>query len=159
VPSILRCFPSGHAQICRKTPKHQSTKAQQIEPYLLVRAIIRKALECGADFEVCGEAADGTDAVSKAKELSPDLIILDVRMPELNGIEVAGILRYALPRIRIVLVTMYSEDLPQSFAPLFSIDGVFAKSSGLAELTALVKNLLGEGQVNTAMPGETLTAT
>ena len=67
----------------------------------MVRTIIREGLERDTDFEVCGEAVDGTDAVSKAKELSPDLILLDVRMPGLNGIEVAGILRHALPRIRI----------------------------------------------------------
>jgi DNA-binding NarL/FixJ family response regulator len=85
----------------------------------MVRAKIRQALESATDFEVCGEAANGTQAVSKAKELSPDLIILDVRMPEMNGIEVAGILRYALPRIRIVLVTLYPEDLPRSLAPPF----------------------------------------
>jgi CheY-like chemotaxis protein len=112
---------------------HRSHKPKTIliaDDSEMVRAIIRKALECDTDFEVCGEAADGTEAVSKAKELSPDLIILDVRMPELNGIEVAGILRYALPRIRIVLVTMYAEDLPPSFTPLFRIDGVFAKANG-----------------------------
>jgi two-component system, NarL family, nitrate/nitrite response regulator NarL len=67
------------------------------------RTIIRQALERDTDFEVCAEQADGTEAVSKAKELSPDLIILDVKMPGLNGIEIAGILRRALPRIRIVL--------------------------------------------------------
>ena len=63
----------------------------------IVRTIIRQALERDTDFEICGEAVDGTEAMSKAKELSPDLIILDVRMPGLNGLEVAGILRHALP--------------------------------------------------------------
>jgi DNA-binding NarL/FixJ family response regulator len=125
----------------------------------MVRAKIRQALEYATGFEVCGEAADGTEAVSKAKELSPDLIILDVRMPGLNGIEVAGILRYTLPRIRIILVTMYAEDLPRSLLPLFRIDGVFAKASGLAEMTALVTNLLSDRQLDAATPDETLTAT
>jgi hypothetical protein len=77
----------------------------------------------------------------------------------MNGIEVAGILRYALPRIRIVLVTLYPEDLPRSLAPLFRIDGVFAKASGLAEMTALVTNLLSDRQLDAATPDETLTAT
>lgn len=66
----------------------------------MVRTKIRQALERDTDFEVCAEAADGADAVAKAKELSPDLAILDVRMPGLSGIEVAGILRHALPRTR-----------------------------------------------------------
>jgi DNA-binding NarL/FixJ family response regulator len=112
----------------------------------IVRAKIRQALERDTPFEVCAEAVDGTDAVSKAKELSPDLIILDVIMPGLNGIEVAGILRYALPEIRIVLVTMYAEDLEKSFTSLFRIDAVLDKANGLTELTAHVRSLLNDCQ-------------
>ncbi|HWO34175.1 MAG TPA: response regulator transcription factor [Candidatus Acidoferrum sp.] len=108
----------------------------------MVRTKIRQALVRDTPFEVCGEAVDGTDAVSKAKELSPDLIILDVRMPGLNGIEVAGILRYALPEIRIVLVTVYAEDLEKNFTSLFRIDAVLDKADGLTELTAYVRSLL-----------------
>jgi tetratricopeptide (TPR) repeat protein len=68
-------------------------------------------------------------------------------MPGLNGIEVAGILRYALPKIRIVLATMYAEDLPKSSASHFGADAVFAKTNGLTELTAQVRSLLGDRQV------------
>jgi DNA-binding NarL/FixJ family response regulator len=124
----------------------------------MVRTIIRQAIERGTDFVVCGEAVDGTDAVSKAKELSPDLIILDVRMPGLNGMEVAGILRYALPKVRIALVTLYAEDLGPNFKSLFGIDAVLAKANGLAELTTHVRNLLADRQLDIAIPGETFTA-
>jgi DNA-binding NarL/FixJ family response regulator len=120
----------------------------------MARTIIRQALERATDFEVCGEAVDGTDAVSKAKELSPDLILLDVRMPGLNGIEVAGILRRALPRIRIVLVTMFAEDIEKSFASFFRIDAVVSKVGGLANLTAVLTNILANEQQDSAAPGE-----
>jgi DNA-binding NarL/FixJ family response regulator len=112
----------------------------------LVRTMIRQALERDTDFAVCGEAVDGTDAVSRAQELSPDLIILDVRMPGLNGIEVAGILRYALPKIRIVLVTMYAEDLEKNITSLFRIDAVVDKADGLTEMTEYVRGLLEDWQ-------------
>ena len=121
----------------------------------IVRTMIRQALERDTDFAVCGEAANGTDAVSMARELSPDLIILDVRMPGLNGIEVAGILRYALPKIRIVLVTMYAQDIERNLTSLFRIDAVLAKAGGLTELTAHVTSLMAE-PVDTAISDETL---
>ena len=124
----------------------------------MVRTIIRQALERDTEFVVCGEASNGTEAVSKAKELSPDLIILDVMMPGLNGIEVAGILRYAQPKPRIVLVTMHAEDLEKNFASYFHIDAVTSKANGLTELTALVAGLLAEKQLDCATPGDTLTA-
>ncbi len=108
----------------------------------IVRTKIRQTLERDTPFEVCAEAADGIDAVSKVKELSPDLIILDVRMPGLNGVEVAGIVRYALPKTRIVLVTMYAEDLRKHFMSLFRIDAVLAKADGLTDLAACVTRLL-----------------
>ena len=124
----------------------------------LVRTMVRRAIERDTDFAVCGEAADGTDAVTKARELSPDLIILDVRMPGLNGIEVAGILRYALPKIRIVLVTMYAQDIERSLTSLFRIDAVLAKAGGLTELTAHVTSLMADRQLDIAIPSETLRA-
>jgi DNA-binding NarL/FixJ family response regulator len=75
-------------------------------------------------------------------------------MPGLNGIEVAGILRRALPRIRIVLVTMFAEDIEKSFASFFRIDAVVSKVGGLANLTAVLTNILANEQQDSAAPGE-----
>jgi DNA-binding NarL/FixJ family response regulator len=80
--------------------------------------------------------------VAKAKELTPDLILLDVKMPRLTGLEVAGILRRALPEIRIMMVTMYAEELNKKLTSVFGIDAVFSKSEGAAKLIERVENLL-----------------
>ena len=118
----------------------------------IIRTKIRQGLERDTDFEVCGEAVDGTDAVAKAKELSPDLAILDVKMPGLNGIEAAGILRQAQPRTRIVLLTMYADDIGPDLVSLFRIDAVLAKANGLADLGAQVTRLLTERADDVAAP-------
>jgi DNA-binding NarL/FixJ family response regulator len=108
----------------------------------MVRAKIRQALERETDFEICGEANDGVEAVAKAKELTPDLILLDVKMARLNGLEVAGILRQAQPRIRIMMVTMYAEELNNKLTSVFGVDAVFSKSEGVTKLIERVENLL-----------------
>jgi DNA-binding NarL/FixJ family response regulator len=108
----------------------------------LVRAKIRQALERETDFQICGEATDGVEAVAKAKELTPDLILLDVKMPRLTGLEVAGILRRTQPSIRIMMVTMYAEELNKRLTTLFGIDAVFSKSEGVTNLIECVENLL-----------------
>jgi DNA-binding NarL/FixJ family response regulator len=108
----------------------------------MVRAKIRQALERETDFEICGEATDGVEAVAKAKELTPDLIRLDVKMPRLSGLEVAGILRHTQPRIRIMMVTMYAEELNKKLTSLFGVDAVFSKSEGVTKLIERVENLL-----------------
>jgi DNA-binding NarL/FixJ family response regulator len=86
------------------------------------------------------------------------LTILDVRMPDLNGIEVAEILRYALPKTRIVLVTMYTEDSERNLTSLFRIDAVLCKANGLTELTAHVTSLMVARQFYFMIPGETSSA-
>jgi DNA-binding NarL/FixJ family response regulator len=108
----------------------------------MVRAKIRQALERETDFEICGEATDGVEAVAKAKELTPDLILLDVKMPRLTGLEVAGILRRTQPRIRIMMVTMYAEEINRKLTSFFGVDAVFSKSEGVTKLIERVENLL-----------------
>src|SRR5437762_13418610 len=63
-------------------------------------------LETEPDFEIVGEAADGVQAMSKALELRPDLIVLDNSMPRMTGLEVARTLRTELPDTRIVFLTL-----------------------------------------------------
>ncbi|MGA7915662.1 MAG: response regulator transcription factor [Candidatus Acidiferrales bacterium] len=106
------------------------------------RAILRRALERETTFRICGEATDGVEAVAKAKELAPDLILLDVRMARLTGLEVAGILRRAQPNIRILMVTMYADEISQSLISLFRVDAVFSKADGMTKLIARVETLL-----------------
>jgi DNA-binding NarL/FixJ family response regulator len=108
------------------------------------RAVIRESLERETDFNVCGEAIDGADAVSKAKELKADLVILDVRMPHLNGIEAAAILRKSVPKTRIVLISMYEEAVAERMISALRVDAVLSKSEGIAKLIERVENLLSD---------------
>ncbi len=95
------------------------------------------------EFEVCGEAVDGEDAIEKAWELKPDLILLDVAMPRANGIVVASVLKDMLPNVRIVLFTMYSEAVRRTFAHEgLAVDGVIGKGEGMGKLTECVHSLL-----------------
>jgi len=75
-----------------------------------VRDIIRIFLE-HAGFEVCGEAADGVEAIEQAKKLKPDLIVLDLAMPRMNGAEAASVLSKTMPHVPIVLLTLYQNML------------------------------------------------
>jgi CheY-like chemotaxis protein len=108
------------------------------DPEERTRLIVRTALESGG-FSVCGEALDGYDAVDKATELSPDVIILDLRMPMLNGIEVASVLRQRLPKSKVVLVSTYN--VGESLVGVWGISAVVAKTDGLAKLVDCIRRL------------------
>src|SRR5258706_1272618 len=76
----------------------------------MVRNIIGIFLE-HAGFEVCGEAADGEEGIEQAKKLKPDLIVLDLSMPRMNGAEAASVLSTTIPDIPVVLLTLYQNVL------------------------------------------------
>ncbi len=92
-----------------------------------VRQVLRAIFEARA-YEICGEAANSVEAVGKALELKPDLVLLDVAMPMLNGVEVASVLAGAMPDLPIVLYTMYSEMLGLSLATAVGANAVISKS-------------------------------
>jgi len=106
-----------------------------------VRDIIRIFLE-KEGFQVCGEAADGVEAIEKAKALRPDLIVLDLAMPGMNGVEAASVLTSSMPGVPIVVLTMYEEFLGSSLASVNGIKAVVSKTDTLTKLVACVKQLL-----------------
>ncbi len=77
------------------------------EDHRLVRQGIHQFLEREADFKVLGEASDGEEAVKLAKELKPDVIVMDIAMPKLNGIEATRQIKQLLPRTIILILTAY----------------------------------------------------
>jgi DNA-binding NarL/FixJ family response regulator len=108
----------------------------------IVRAIIREFLESQAGFEVCGEAINGVDVIEKAKELKPDLIILDLAMPRMNGAEAASVLKSMMPDVPIILLTMYEDVMVKSRASAFGVDLVLSKPDGIGQIMAHVQHLL-----------------
>lgn len=73
----------------------------------IVRKGVATVLSARRDLEICGEAADGEEAVRKAAELRPDLVILDLTMPELNGISAAQKIKEILPGVPILILSMH----------------------------------------------------
>jgi DNA-binding NarL/FixJ family response regulator len=93
-------------------------------------------------FEVCGEAADGVEAIEQAKTLQPDLIVLDLVMPRMNGAEAASILNKTMPKTPIVLLTLYKNVLGSALASAVGVKAIIDKTDGMGKLVACVRSLL-----------------
>ena len=77
------------------------------DDHMIVRTGIRHVLESEAEFEVVGEAASGTEALALTSQLHPDVVVLDISMPEMTGLEVAGRLRTSSPSTRVLILSMH----------------------------------------------------
>jgi len=98
-----------------------------------VRNVIRMFLEQCSNLEICGEAENGLEAVEKAMQLRPDVVVLDVLMPRMNGIEAASILRKRLPSTKTILFTMYG-DYVRTLASAAGVQYLVGKPDGMAPL-------------------------
>ena len=111
----------------------------------VVRSFVRQLFESQPNFEIAGEAENGHDAVEKAKSLKPDLIILDLSMPVMTGLDAAPLLRKLLPDTPIILFTQQegseAERLARA-AGAAGIDAVVSKSQAASELVLKAQALL-----------------
>ena len=114
-----------------------------VDDYPAVRSAIRAGLERYSGFFVCGEAADGVDAIEKATKLKPDFILLDLSMPRMSGMEAASILKRLMPHVLIVAFSMYAELLGRSLPSTVGIDAVIDKLAGIEKVVECARNLLG----------------
>lgn len=127
------------------TPKLKSVLI--VDDNFSIRAALRAFFERSMGVEVCGWAGDGSAAVRKAQELKPDLVLLDLSMPSMNGLEAASVIRKALPSARIVVFTLYPDTLGQLLAKAAGVDLVISKAEGAAGLLHALGPLLKQPQV------------
>lgn len=88
---------------------NQTVRILLVDDHKIMRDGLRSVLEKEADFEVVAEAGEGGEAVGLAKKVKPDVVILDVAMPQVNGIEAAKQIRIVHPKARIIALTMHTD--------------------------------------------------
>jgi CheY-like chemotaxis protein len=107
-----------------------------------IRQLMRFYIE-HAGYIVCGEADGGVEGIELAKRMQPDLILLDLTMPEMSGTETAAMLKRVLPETPIILFTLHQESINRELAATMGVDMVVDKGEGIPKLGEAVKSLLG----------------
>ncbi len=85
-------------------------KVMIVDDHAVVRQGLRGFLELQPNIEVVGEAVDGMDAVEKAQSLRPNIVLMDLKMPRMDGVQATRAIRSALPSVQVVVLTSFSED-------------------------------------------------
>ena len=120
-------------------------KVLLVDDHKLIRVGLRQIIEANADFEVVGEAESGQDGLEKARDLKPDVVVMDINMPGMNGIEATRRIARLDPRPRILIVSVLSRDPVPSRLLEAGADGYLSKDTAADEiLTALKMVKLGK---------------
>jgi DNA-binding NarL/FixJ family response regulator len=106
-----------------------------------IRQLMRAFLE-NHEVGVCGEAADGTDVVVQAQELKPDLIVLDLSMPRMSGLEAARALQRVMPTVPKILFSSHTDVVPHQVARSVGINAVVCKTAGMNPLMEEIRRLI-----------------
>ncbi len=128
------------------------------DDHSVVRQGFRRILESQADLEIVGEASNGREAVERASELTPDVVVMDVAMPELNGIEATRRLLEASPRTRVLALSMHKDAVYVREILRAGARGYLLKDAIDADLLAAVRAVArGEGYLSPAIADAVLT--
>jgi DNA-binding NarL/FixJ family response regulator len=109
------------------------------DDHALVRRSLRSLLLTHSSWDVCGEAVDGQDAVDKAKELHPDIVLLDVSMPRMTGLQAVPIIRHEVPESQILIVTQHDSNELSRRATEVGAQGFVVKSEATKYLVPAIE--------------------
>lgn len=112
-----------------------------VDDHEAVRVGVRAILSIRPDVEVCGEAANGQEALDKAQELSPDVIIMDITMPVVDGFTAAREISKVVPHVAVLLLSMHESPNLLNVAKSSGASGYVAKSEGSAALLRAIDAL------------------
>jgi DNA-binding NarL/FixJ family response regulator len=108
----------------------------------LMRRGLRSILATRPDWEVCGEAVDGNDAIEKTKLLRPDILVLDISMPQTNGLDVARTLSREVPATQVVILSQYEESEMRPHALEAGARGYVSKAEASRQLLSAIETLI-----------------
>jgi DNA-binding NarL/FixJ family response regulator len=106
-----------------------------------IRRALRFYFNSRADFCVCGEAADGIEAIENTRRLKPDVVVLDFVMPRLNGLETARAIRSISPDLPVIMFTSHMSNALEEQARVVGIRSVLSKTDGLELLLKEIRKL------------------
>ena len=107
-----------------------------------IRRAVCALFRSEADFEVCGVAENGKEAIEKAQKLHPDLIVLDLSMPLMNGIDAARALRRLMPTVPLIVFSEYSDVFSAEEARSAGVSALVSKSEHASVLIGKARSLL-----------------
>jgi DNA-binding NarL/FixJ family response regulator len=107
-----------------------------------IRGALRKVLESVDGWKVCGEARDGCEGIEKAQELHSDLIILDLSMPRLNGLEAARVLSKKMPDVPLLMYSAHMDGFVEKAAVAAGVSAVLSKGADANTLVSQAQVLL-----------------
>jgi DNA-binding NarL/FixJ family response regulator len=111
-----------------------------VDDHTVVRKLLCRLLKAEPDFTVIGEAVNGAEALLKAQELQPDVILLDISLPDVDGLTMAGKLREVVPATEILVVSDYNEgEIEIAFS--VGVRGYLLKSDAASELVGAVRTV------------------
>lgn len=113
-----------------------------VDDNAVVRSMVRQVFELEDDFEVSGEAENGLEAIQQAERLKPELIILDLSMPVLTGLEATPRLKAVLPDVRIILFTVEEGSEVDRLAGVIGIHAVISKHEAVSRLIPEARALM-----------------
>jgi DNA-binding NarL/FixJ family response regulator len=136
----------------------QSLRVLIVDDHALFRRGLQMVLKQEPDIEVVGEAADGHEAVGKAQELMPDVILMDVRMPKRSGIEATEKIKELLPHVKILMLTISDEEADLYEAIKAGASGYLLKEISIDEVADAVRSVwAGQSRISPSMAAKLLT--
>ncbi|MCA9718918.1 MAG: response regulator transcription factor [Myxococcales bacterium] len=120
-------------------PATETIRVILAEDHTIVREGLKSLLATRADIEVIAEVANGRDAVAQASALRPQVVVMDLNMPELNGVDATRAIRESLPETRVLILSMHSGE--EYVRPVIraGASGYLLKGSGLSDLVSAIR--------------------
>jgi DNA-binding NarL/FixJ family response regulator len=113
-----------------------------VDDSAIVRQGLCKLFNHESDFKICGEAENGKQAIEKAQKLHPDLIVLDLSMPVMNGLDAARALKRLMPTVLLIMYSAFGDRFVEHQARLIGISEVVSKSEHGSVLIHKARGLL-----------------
>src|SRR5208282_324497 len=127
----------------RDEEKNMAGQILIVDDHDFVRRGLRSLLSTRPEWTICGEAADGLEAIEKAKALRPDVVLMDVSMPRMNGLEASRVIRREVPETKIIIVSQVDPGIVSQKTRREDVTAYVAKSDLGQHLLPMLERILG----------------